>query len=184
MAAGPWADIFLAQALGKPATHKLLRSKGIHLIVPSMTKTDALTIAAGRRALLRSAVARPLHIGHDRHRISRRTGECWRQPHPTFPAFWISSTRIFPSAHLETVRRAAFLCWITSAGGRWFGRYLRHQPQSGIDRPFRQRWFEAGCSPLSAANGPPRAIWRRRRSICWSKKLGMRGRNCTTANGE
>src|ERR1700743_1834792 len=47
VAAGPWADIFLAQALGKPATHKLLRSKGIHLIVPSMTKTDALTVAAG-----------------------------------------------------------------------------------------------------------------------------------------
>jgi glycerol-3-phosphate dehydrogenase len=47
LAAGPWADIFLAQALGKPATHKLLRSKGIHLIVPSMTKTDALTVAAG-----------------------------------------------------------------------------------------------------------------------------------------
>jgi glycerol-3-phosphate dehydrogenase len=46
LAAGPWADIFLAQALGKPATHKLLRSKGIHLIVPSMTKTDALTVAA------------------------------------------------------------------------------------------------------------------------------------------
>jgi glycerol-3-phosphate dehydrogenase len=47
VAAGPWADIFLAQALGKPATHKLLRSKGIHLIVPPMTKTDALTVAAG-----------------------------------------------------------------------------------------------------------------------------------------
>ena len=46
LAAGPWADIFLALALGKPATHKLLRSKGIHLVVPSMTKTDALTVAA------------------------------------------------------------------------------------------------------------------------------------------
>jgi glycerol-3-phosphate dehydrogenase len=46
LAAGPWADIFLAQALGKPAAHKLLRSKGIHLIVPSMTKADALTVAA------------------------------------------------------------------------------------------------------------------------------------------
>jgi len=47
LAAGPWADIFLAQALGKPATHKILRAKGIHLIVPSMTKQDALTVAAG-----------------------------------------------------------------------------------------------------------------------------------------
>jgi len=46
IAAGPWADIFLAQALGKPASHKLMRSKGIHLIVPEMTKHAALTVAA------------------------------------------------------------------------------------------------------------------------------------------
>ena len=45
VATGPWADIFLAQALGKPATHKLLRSKGIHLLVPKMTQGDALTVA-------------------------------------------------------------------------------------------------------------------------------------------
>lgn len=47
VAAGPWADIFLTRALGKPATHKLLRSKGIHVMVPSMTKSHALTVAAG-----------------------------------------------------------------------------------------------------------------------------------------
>ncbi|HEY4123740.1 MAG TPA: glycerol-3-phosphate dehydrogenase/oxidase, partial [Rhizomicrobium sp.] len=47
LAAGPWADIFISQSLGKPATHKLLRAKGIHLLVPSMTKQDALTVAAG-----------------------------------------------------------------------------------------------------------------------------------------
>ncbi len=47
VAAGPWADIFLEQALGKPASHKLLRSKGIHVLVPAMTKTNALTVAAG-----------------------------------------------------------------------------------------------------------------------------------------
>jgi glycerol-3-phosphate dehydrogenase len=46
LAAGPWADVFLETALGKPSSHKLLRSKGIHLIVPSMTKTNALTVAA------------------------------------------------------------------------------------------------------------------------------------------
>jgi glycerol-3-phosphate dehydrogenase len=44
--AGPWADIFLSQALGKPSSHKLLRSKGIHLIVPPITREMALTIAA------------------------------------------------------------------------------------------------------------------------------------------
>jgi glycerol-3-phosphate dehydrogenase len=47
LAAGPWADIFLNQALGKPTSHKLLRSKGIHLLVPAMTRKDALTVAAG-----------------------------------------------------------------------------------------------------------------------------------------
>ncbi|HEV2650435.1 MAG TPA: glycerol-3-phosphate dehydrogenase/oxidase, partial [Rhizomicrobium sp.] len=47
VAAGPWADIFLEQALGKPASHKLLRSKGIHVMVPSMTRNNALTVAAG-----------------------------------------------------------------------------------------------------------------------------------------
>jgi len=46
IAAGPWADIFLTRALGKPASHKLLRSKGIHLIVPAITRTAALTVAA------------------------------------------------------------------------------------------------------------------------------------------
>ena len=44
--AGPWADIFLAQVLGKPASHKLLRSKGIHVIVPSLTRKFALTVTA------------------------------------------------------------------------------------------------------------------------------------------
>lgn len=46
VAAGPWSDIFLTQVLSKPASHKLMRSKGIHLIVPAMTKDSALTVAA------------------------------------------------------------------------------------------------------------------------------------------
>ncbi|HEX2592601.1 MAG TPA: glycerol-3-phosphate dehydrogenase/oxidase [Rhizomicrobium sp.] len=47
VAAGPWADIFLAHASGKPASHKLLRSKGIHVVVPAMTRKYAVTVAAG-----------------------------------------------------------------------------------------------------------------------------------------
>lgn len=44
-AAGPWADFLLAKAQnGTPSRH-LLRSKGIHLIVPAMTKGAALTVA-------------------------------------------------------------------------------------------------------------------------------------------
>jgi glycerol-3-phosphate dehydrogenase len=47
VAAGPWADIFLEHATGKPASHKLLRSKGIHLLLPSVTRANALTMEAG-----------------------------------------------------------------------------------------------------------------------------------------
>jgi glycerol-3-phosphate dehydrogenase len=47
LCAGPWADLFLNSALGKPTTHKLLRAKGIHLLVAPLTRADALTVAAG-----------------------------------------------------------------------------------------------------------------------------------------
>ena len=46
LATGPWSDLFLEQALGKPASHKLMRSKGIHLVVKAMTQRDALAVAA------------------------------------------------------------------------------------------------------------------------------------------
>ena len=46
VAAGPWADLFLEQASGKTAAHKLIRSKGIHLMVPRISHA-ALTIEAG-----------------------------------------------------------------------------------------------------------------------------------------
>jgi glycerol-3-phosphate dehydrogenase len=46
VAAGPWADLFLEQASGKAAAHKLTRSKGIHLLVPQISRA-ALTIEAG-----------------------------------------------------------------------------------------------------------------------------------------
>src|SRR5689334_730943 len=46
VAAGPWADLFLEQATGQQAAHKLIRSKGIHLLVPQISRA-ALTIEAG-----------------------------------------------------------------------------------------------------------------------------------------
>jgi glycerol-3-phosphate dehydrogenase len=46
VAAGPWADLFLEQATGEAAAHKLIRSKGIHLLVPQISGA-ALTIEAG-----------------------------------------------------------------------------------------------------------------------------------------
>ena len=47
IAAGPWSDLLLAQATGREPTHKLLRSKGIHLLLPPITQTSALTVEAG-----------------------------------------------------------------------------------------------------------------------------------------
>jgi len=46
VAAGPWVDLFLERARGRPPSHKLKRSKGIHVIVPARTREFALTIAA------------------------------------------------------------------------------------------------------------------------------------------
>jgi glycerol-3-phosphate dehydrogenase len=46
LAVGPWADRFLSRALNRAPSHKLLLSKGIHLIVPRLTRTHALTVAA------------------------------------------------------------------------------------------------------------------------------------------
>jgi len=46
VAAGPWADLFLEQATGKVAAHRLIRSKGIHLTVPRISAA-ALAIEDG-----------------------------------------------------------------------------------------------------------------------------------------
>ncbi len=45
VAAGPWADIFLEHAISRPSSHKLLRSKGIHLVTQALTNEFALTMA-------------------------------------------------------------------------------------------------------------------------------------------
>lgn len=47
LAMGPWSDLFLEKSMGRPAAHKLVRSKGIHILVPSMTAGHALTVEAG-----------------------------------------------------------------------------------------------------------------------------------------
>ena len=48
VATGPWTDLFMDRALGRPGSHKLLRSKGIHVIVPARMRECALTMAAGK----------------------------------------------------------------------------------------------------------------------------------------
>ncbi|MDE2466405.1 MAG: glycerol-3-phosphate dehydrogenase/oxidase, partial [Alphaproteobacteria bacterium] len=45
LAAGPWSDLFLEHALGHKTATRLVRSKGIHVVVPAMTRTHALTVA-------------------------------------------------------------------------------------------------------------------------------------------
>ncbi|MDB5734000.1 MAG: glpD [Alphaproteobacteria bacterium] len=46
VAAGPWADLFLERASGQKSAHHLIRSKGIHVMVPQISKAG-LTIEAG-----------------------------------------------------------------------------------------------------------------------------------------
>jgi len=46
LAIGPWSDLFLEHVTGRPAAHKLVRSKGIHILVPNMTQSHALTLQA------------------------------------------------------------------------------------------------------------------------------------------
>jgi glycerol-3-phosphate dehydrogenase len=46
VAAGPWADLFLEKVTGRASAHKLVRSKGIHLLVPLVSRS-ALAIEAG-----------------------------------------------------------------------------------------------------------------------------------------
>ena len=48
LAMGPWSDLFLEKSLGRPAAHKLVRSKGIHILVPALTQSHALTLEAGK----------------------------------------------------------------------------------------------------------------------------------------
>jgi len=47
LAMGPWSDLFLTAAMGRPAAHRLIRSKGIHILVPTITQSHALTMEAG-----------------------------------------------------------------------------------------------------------------------------------------
>jgi len=47
LAMGPWSDLFLTAAMGRPAAHRLIRSKGIHILVPAITQSHALTLEAG-----------------------------------------------------------------------------------------------------------------------------------------
>jgi glycerol-3-phosphate dehydrogenase len=47
LALGAWSDVFLAQALDRPA-HNMRLSKGIHVLVRPLTGTHALTIASSR----------------------------------------------------------------------------------------------------------------------------------------
>jgi glycerol-3-phosphate dehydrogenase len=45
VAAGPWVDLFLQKTTNRQSSHKLVRSKGIHILVPALTNRFALTMA-------------------------------------------------------------------------------------------------------------------------------------------
>ena len=45
-AAGPWADSMLEMIQGGESSHKLIRSKGIHIVTDARTKGHALTVSS------------------------------------------------------------------------------------------------------------------------------------------
>ena len=82
VAAGPWADLFLNRALGNQS-HKLLRSKGIHVVVPAITREDALTVATPHGHFFVLPVARLFPARHNGHGVQRLAGfrRCQRSGH-------------------------------------------------------------------------------------------------------
>ena len=96
LAAGPWADLFIERALGKPSVHRLLRSKGIHLIVPSMTQQYALTVAAEHGHFFVLPWRGHSILGTTDTTFPRPAGFRGRDAKPTSPASSTSSTRICP----------------------------------------------------------------------------------------
>jgi glycerol-3-phosphate dehydrogenase len=68
-AAGPWADRLLEMIGGGESSHKLIRSKGIHIVTPGLTNGHALTIShkGGHFFVL---PWREHTISHDRYGVS------------------------------------------------------------------------------------------------------------------
>ena len=100
VAAGPWADLFLEQATGEAAAHKLIRSKGIHVMVPAYQPGSA-DHRGRHRTSVRPALARPYLARHHRHALYRRSR------HRCASAKAISKASSPPSANTCPLRRLA-----------------------------------------------------------------------------
>ena len=99
VAAGPWADLFLEHATGKPAHHRLLRSKGIHLLLPEITQIGA-DHGSRQRPFLCAALARPHPAGHHRHANSAGDRNASRSAKAISTDFLALVNRYLPAADL------------------------------------------------------------------------------------
>ncbi len=137
VAAGPWADIFLEHALGKPASHKLLRSKGIHVMVPAMTRGNALTVAAGGGHFF----VLPWHG----HTVLGTTDTEFRDDpdavgvsESDIESFFGFINTYLPRRGADARQGGVFLRRAQAAGGRWIGRHLWREPARRAGRSRRE----------------------------------------------
>ncbi len=171
VAAGPWADLFLEQATGETAAHKLIRSKGIHLLVPQISHA-ALALEAGNGHLF----ALPWRG----HTLLATTDTPFRGDPDTvavresdIEGFLATFRKYLPAADLARGKVAFFY-----AGLRPLVRDGRPKEAGRIatmSAAAPSWWIMArkaswtGCSRRWAENGPPRARWRKKSSTRWPR---------------
>ncbi len=161
VATGPWSDIFLMHALHRPPSHKLLRSKGIHVVVPSMTREFALTVATASEHFF--------VLPWRGHTLLGTTDTAFTGDPDTVAVSEadIAAFFAFINAHLPAalLRRkdveyfyAGLRPLVDDGSGSTYGASRRaelvdHSKDDGV----------GGLFSASAENGRPRGIWPRRR---------------------
>ena len=148
------------------AAHRLIRSKGIHLLVPQISQRGAHH-RGRQRPSLRPALARPHLAGHHRHGIHRRSrhGGGERKRHRRLPRHLpqISARR----AGLDARQVEFFYAGSAAAGQRWLQRTVTMSAAAPNWWIMARKAAWTACSRRWAANGPPRAAWRKTSPMRW-----------------
>ena len=113
-ATGPWLDRSLAGGRRRPAAPLLRTTKGVHLVMPKTTSSAILSIAAtdGRVFFIVPWYGYSL-VGHDRHRLQRRSDARRTPSCQTSPTCCARR----PRRSLRSAARRSTTAW--RASGRW-----------------------------------------------------------------
>jgi glycerol-3-phosphate dehydrogenase len=173
LAMGPWSDLFLEQALGRPAAHRLVRSKGIHILVPSLTGGHALTMEAGSGHFFVMPWRGHTLIGTtdtafpgDPDTLSVRESD--------IADFLGTINRFLPAAHLrrdDVLFAYAGLRPLVADGAS--GTYGASRHAELVDH---QGEGLEGLFPRWAENGPPRGRWQKRSRTRWWRSWARKPR--------